>query len=283
MADKKFILNADDFGMSNDFNRAVLYGYGKGLLKSASICANGAAFDNAVNEILPECPELGIGVHLNIIEGKSLTRCDLLTNSEGKFNNGYLSLILKSKNKNFQKQIENEFRAQIEKIKKFTQPDHIDSHVHTHAIPEIFKITVRLAKEYHIPFIRTQHEQFYTVSDSSKHLNLRYPLNILKILLLNSFTKANKKLLEQDILLTNNFLLGVGYTEMMDDKTIEYGLEALPDKDLIAEALIHPCKYLSNIANSHSKEFLITQNKELLNKIFRLGFEVTNYKQLIQR
>ena len=99
MTDRKFILNADDFGMSNDFNRAVLYACERGLLKSASLCANGPAFDNAVNEILPECQSLGVGVHLNIIEGKALTHCHLLTDDNGNFNKGYLSLILKSKNK----------------------------------------------------------------------------------------------------------------------------------------------------------------------------------------
>ncbi len=281
MADKKFILNADDFGMTNDFNRAVLYGYEKGLLKSASICANGEAFDNAVNEILPECPELGTGVHLNIIEGKPLTRCDLLTNSKGEFNQSYLSLIIKSKHKEFKKQIENEFRAQIEKIKKHTRVCHIDSHVHTHAIPEIFKITLKLAKEYEIPYIRTQHEHFYMVADTAKNLNLKYPANIIKILLLNHFTRINKKLLNNSVIRTNDYLLGVGYTGMMDDLTIEKGLEALPDENLTAEALIHPCKYLSNVKNHHYKEFLITQNKELENKIFRLGFEITNYKKLI--
>ena len=280
MDEKKFILNADDFGMTNDFNRAVLYAYGRGLLKSASLCANGSAFDNAVNEILPECSALGIGVHLNIMEGHALTKCHLLTDDSGIFNQGYLSLMFKAKKKDVQKQIENEFRAQIEKIISITKPDHIDSHVHTHAIPEIFKIVVKLAKEYNIPYIRTQHEAFYTVPKLSKHLNFKYPANILKILLLNHFTQINKKLLENTGLKTNDYLLGVGYTGMMDDMTVEYGLEALPDENCIAEALIHPCKYNSNIKDSHYNEFLITQNKELENKIYRLGFEITNYKQL---
>ena len=48
MNKKQFILNADDFGMSHDFNRAVLDGYNYGFLTSASICANGTAFDSAV-------------------------------------------------------------------------------------------------------------------------------------------------------------------------------------------------------------------------------------------
>ena len=56
---KKFILNADDFGMSRANNRAVLEGYFEGILKSASLVANGKAFDEAVNSIIPQCPDLG--------------------------------------------------------------------------------------------------------------------------------------------------------------------------------------------------------------------------------
>ena len=84
----KIIVNADDFGLSNENNQAILEGYNNGFLTSASICANGKAFNAAVNEIIPECPNLGIGVHLNIIEGKSLTKSPMLTNSKGRFNNG---------------------------------------------------------------------------------------------------------------------------------------------------------------------------------------------------
>ena len=280
MFDKEFILNADDFGMSKDFNRAVLYGYNNGFLKSTSICANGEAFENAINEVLPECPDLGLGVHLNIIEGKSLTNCDMLTDRNGQFNNGYISLILKSNNKEFLKQTEKEFRAQIEKVLKFAKPDHIDSHVHTHAIPNLFKIAVRLAKEYEIPFIRTQHEEMYFIPDVLKHLNIKYPPNILKIFLLNYFTKLNLKTLENTGIKTNKYLLGVGYTGLMDDMTIEYGLSALPEENLISEALIHPCKYNNNRKNQHLTEFLITQNKTLEDKIHRLGFEITNYKNI---
>ena len=52
---KKFILNADDFGMSQAFNKAVLEGNVNGILTSASICANGEAFEQAINETIPQC------------------------------------------------------------------------------------------------------------------------------------------------------------------------------------------------------------------------------------
>ena len=89
---KKFILNADDFGMSGAFNKAVLEGYNFGILKSASLCANGEAFDEAVNDIIPKCENLSVGVHLNIIEGKSLTRPTMLTDEKGNFNNFFFYL-----------------------------------------------------------------------------------------------------------------------------------------------------------------------------------------------
>ncbi len=279
MITKKFVLNADDFGLTQHHNRAVLEGYVNGFLTSASLCANTDGFESAVHDILPDCPNLGIGVHLNIMEGKALTDCPLLTDSEGNFNIGYGALILKQNNKYLLGQIEQEFRAQIEKIIQNVKPDHIDSHVHTHAIPEIFKITCKLAKEYNIKFVRTQYEEFYFIPKLIKHLNFKYPINLIKIALLQYYTKINRKTLDEYGLRTNDFIIGVGYTGMMDSDAIKYGLEAI-DEECITEALIHPCKYNNATKDSHTKEFAITQNKNLQDNIIRMGYDITNYKNL---
>ena len=274
---RKFILNADDFGMSKAYNKAVFEAYNFGMLKSASLCANGEAFDEAINEIIPKCQNLSTGVHLNIIEGKSLTNAPLLTDENENFNNGYISMIIKSFNKDFMQEVEAEFRAQIEKIQKKTKIDHIDSHVHTHAIPNIFKLTVKLAKEYGVPYVRTQFEKPYFVPDKQKYFNLKYPVNILKIILLNSFTVINKIYLCNKELRTNDYLIGVGYTGMMDEMTVEYGLKALNSDDFVAEALIHPCDYDESVQDSHYTEFLITQNEGLKNKISEMDIELISH------
>ena len=275
---KKFILNADDFGMSEAFNTAVLEGYNFGILKSTSICTNGEAFENAVSEIIPKCPNLSLGVHLNIIEGKSLcSGLNLLTDNFNEFNNGYLSLILKSFNKKFMEQVECEFRKQIEKALNFgLKIDHIDSHVHTHAIPNLFKLTCKLAKEYNIPQVRTQFEHFYITPQKDLH-NKNYFVNLIKIMLLNSFTLINRFTLKKYNLETNEYLIGVGYTGMMNDKTLYYGLKSIK-KDTVVEALIHPCKYEnSDKKDSHTTEFELTQNGQLKEKIKELNYEITNY------
>ena len=163
---KKFVLNADDLAKSEFHNNAVLEGFKKGFLKSASIMANMPSFEDAIYRIIQPNPKLGVGIHLNLIEGKALnpslkTLCD----NNGNFKNGYFDILLKSKNKNFLKEVEIEFKSQIELAQKYIQLTHIDSHVHIHSIPAIFEITAKLANEYNIKQIRTQAEIPYFISN----------------------------------------------------------------------------------------------------------------------
>ena len=278
---KKFILNADDFGMSTAYNRAILEGYEYGILKSASLTANGEAFEEACTKVIPSCPNLGVGIHLNIIEGKSLCAdLDQLTDDEGNFNNSFGELLLKSlnqKNTAFIEQIEKEFRAQIEQVINRTQVTHIDSHVHTHSIPKIFELTAKLAKEYGIKQIRTQFEKPYLMPDVSRIINRKYPINLIKVALLEFFTLINEKTVLKYGLTTNDYLLGVSFTSMMNSLAISYGLMAIKYDKVVAEALIHPCRYEDGTIDNHFEEFQITRNKKLKEKIEQLGFEITNY------
>ena len=136
-----------------------------------------------------------------------------------------------------------------------------------------------MAKEYGIKQVRTQYEQFYFTPVLSKHINLKYPPNLLKIALLNSFSIKNKKTIQQYNLQTNDYIIGVGYTGLMDEKTVYSGLENLPDKDMVVEALIHPHFYpFPEKNNQRYREYLITQNIDLSDNIKRLGFSISNYR-----
>lgn len=281
MTGKRFILNADDFGMSKAFNRAVLEAYSEGLLKSASLTPNGLAFDDAVNAIIPKCSGLGVGIHLNIIEGKSLCEdASTLTDSDGNFCNSYGQLLLKSynpKEKDFLSDVEREFRLQIEKVLAVTSPTHIDSHVHTHSIPKIFELVCRLANEYGIKQIRTQFERPYIIPDLHKHLTFKYPINLIKVALLDTFTFFNETTALKWGLKTNDYLIGVAYTSMMDALAVSYGVMAANRDNITIETLIHPCRYDDGTIDNHFTEFMITKNKKLKEKIENMGFEITNY------
>ena len=278
---KKFILNADDFGLSKDLNRAVLEGYQAGLLKSASLVANGEAFDEAIEIIKNQCQELGVGIHLNVLEGKSLcSDLTTLTDSDNKFNNSFLQLFIKAyntKEKDFYTQLEREFRRQIETILSRTAVSHIDSHSHIHSIPKIFDMVCRLAKEYGIKQVRTHFEKPYIIPDFNKHLTWRYPKNILKTLMLGFFTIFNEATIHNYELETNDYIVGLIYSTMMEAIAISYGIKAIKYDNITVEGIIHPCRYEDGTINSHFDEFLLTKNKKLKDKIEQLGFEITNY------
>ena len=201
MNHKRFILNANDFGMSKAFNRAVLEGYESGLLRSVSLVANGNAFDDATNRVIPYCPELGIGIHLNITEGKSITSgLNLLTNETGVFNNSWLKILFKTLNDKdnlFIEQVEKEFRAQIEKIQKKSYITHLDSHNYIHALPKIFELVCKLANEFGIEYVKTPYEKPYIVPDVFIHLNLKYFINLTKLVLLDLLTLINENKIEK--------------------------------------------------------------------------------------
>lgn len=278
---KRFILNADDFGVSQAANRAVEEAYGYGLLKSVSITANGAAFDEAIDVVLPKCEGLGVGIHLNLTDGKSLcSDVNLLTGSDAKFNNSYLKLFIKTynpKDTEFLQQIEREFRRQIEKVLAKTKVTHIDSHAHIHSIPRIFDIVCRLAKEYKIPQIRTHFEKFYFVPDLGRHLSQKYYLNLLKKFVLNLMTVVNAHLLEKYELRTNDYIIGTSYARSMDAPAIMYGIKAISGKNVTVEAYIHPHRYEEGTVDNYFDEYLITRNHKLTDRIRNLGYDITNY------
>jgi len=278
---KKFILNADDFGMSNAVNRAVQEAYEYDFLKSVSLVPNGAAFDEAVDTILPKCPNLGVGIHLNISDGISLcSDVDLLTDSKMNFTNNYLELLIKSYNpklKDFLPQVEREFRRQIEKVLSKTKAFHIDSHLHIHSIPPIFDLVCRLAKEYNIPEVRTHFEKFYFVPEPVRHLKKDYYINILRKLLFNLFTVFNENTVNKYRLKTNDYILGIGYASSLDAMAIAYGIDVLKYNNMTVEAVLRPCRYDEGLIDNYFNEYMITRNSKLKDKILNSGYDITNY------
>lgn len=276
-----FILNADDLGKTKSYNKAVLEAYDAGLLKSASIVANGDAFDEAVEIVLPKCPALSVGIHLNITDGYSLcTDVYELTNPQGIFNNNFYKIWLRSRNKKdelFYEQLEREFRRQIETVLSKTKVSHIDSDDNIHAIPPLFDMVCRLAAEYRIPAIRTHRETFYFVPDICAHFNKQYFKNLFTTFILNIFTRKNEATAYKYRLKTNDFIIGNLYKGMNDSLTVSYGISAIKYDNVTVEAFIHPCRYEEGTIDGNFKEFMLAKNPKLKNKIEKLGFEITNY------
>ena len=88
----RLIINADDFGLTEGINDAIIEGHRRGIVTSTTLMANGPAFDNAAERGKSE-RALGIGIHLNLSEGTPLSdpsQLQSLINEKGVF---YLSPV----------------------------------------------------------------------------------------------------------------------------------------------------------------------------------------------
>ncbi|MHC4456959.1 MAG: carbohydrate deacetylase [Planctomycetota bacterium] len=156
--EKRIIINADDFGLCEGVNKAIEKAHKQGVLTSATIMTNMPAADQAV-KIAKQLPALGVGVHLNLLEGPSIAKnnsVDCLLDGNGRFNCSppKLSLFSIAKHK-FRNAIRAELAAQIQwLIDKGLEPTHLDSHKHIHSFPAIFPIVCELARRFHIPAVR---------------------------------------------------------------------------------------------------------------------------------
>ena len=272
---KKIIFNGDDFGNSIALNQGIRKGAITKVLNSTSLMATGSAFDDAVFNVLPEIQYINLGVHLNIIEGQSLTHPKHLCDQNGKFNKNFIEIRKLSQNSIVMREIEKEFRAQIEKVMLYANPVHLDSHVHTHAIPPIFELTCQLAQEYGIKRVRTQYEIPYFIFNS-RLLTPGYYINLIKRNILNNYSTTNRPLIDRYGLTTNDYFVGVTYTGFMDENTVWYGLMAISSNDCTAEVLIHPHYYRPDekiLSVNNYEEYMITQSKTIKSKIAQSGWE----------
>ena len=158
LMDRRIIINADDFGLCDGVNEAVARAHTDGVLTSSTIMVNMPAAEKAV-KIAKKLPSLGVGVHLNLTEGRPISnnRCiSCLLDSDGKFNYSPFKISLLSlAGHKIREAIRTELAAQIQwVIDHDIKPTHLDSHNHIHSFPALFSIVCQSARNFQIPAVR---------------------------------------------------------------------------------------------------------------------------------
>jgi hopanoid biosynthesis associated protein HpnK len=231
----KLIVNADDFGINDNVNVSILESFKNGILRSASLLANGEAFESAV-QIIKSNPKLDIGVHLTLTDGKPVLdspKLVSLVNERGKFHNHAIDLseryFLSQLSFN---EIKKEFTAQIEKIlDNGINISHIDSHQHVHILPQIFSITSELANHYKIEYVRLPKEYFHMYM----FFNPKFFLRICQMVAVNYMCSKVKKYK----ISTTDYFLGFYFGGRLNKKNLLLIINSLPP-DGVCELMCHP-------------------------------------------
>ncbi len=144
------IINADDFGFTSGVNRAIVEAYGRGVVTSSTLMANGPAFSDAVR-LARTIPQLSVGCHVVLMDGQPLLDPKAVSSlldpdtGGGRFRDGIGGFAVRALAGRFDpREIEAEATAQIRKLQAAGIPvSHLDTHKHTHLFPGVLRPLLR--------------------------------------------------------------------------------------------------------------------------------------------
>lgn len=255
-----FDIHADDYGLTMNVSKDILYGINHNMLNSMSIMPNMKCFEEAKEyyvQNLKEGISPKLSVHLNIMEGYSCSNKEEvgdLVDEKGLFKVSWFDLVKSNynplKRNTIKKQLKIEIKNQIKKVDNAYRllekgKLRIDSHQHTHMIPIVMESLIEVIEEekYSVEYIRLSEEPWWIYLYNIKFLFTYSPINILKVTILNFFAITDKKKLK-NIGLEPMILAGVFLSGRMDYMRLQKLIPTLVKysikKCVLLEVLIHP-------------------------------------------
>jgi predicted glycoside hydrolase/deacetylase ChbG (UPF0249 family) len=158
------VLNADDFGVSEETVRATVECFEAGALTSATIMP-GMPATAAALEYARSRPDLGFGVHLLLSgDGEERPTADGvrgLTRPDGAFLGKRDARVRALTGRFPAEELDRELAAQIELVLEAgVEPTHVDSHRHLHKIPSVRRALERVLPRYGITRVRNVQNVF---------------------------------------------------------------------------------------------------------------------------
>jgi hopanoid biosynthesis associated protein HpnK len=291
---KSLIVNADDLGWTEGVNRGILEAFQHGIVTSASLLANGAAFGGGV-EAARSAPGLGVGVHLNLSDGPPLANpqtVPTLLNKRGEFAGGPERLLLRCARRGLLlAEVETEWDAQIRKVRDAgIAPTHLDGHKHAHMLPGLFEIALKLAKRHGIGAIRVSLEasslRAALASGAKQNTGVVLKQGVqargLKLLARGARAQAGRAGIS-----TADYFCGIAQTGELTREGVDQFLKSLPAGT--TELMCHPGyadaalqKTPTRLQLSRETELQILTDTGIRNLVASLGIRLIDYAFVAQ-
>ena len=172
----RILTHADDCGLTEGMTRAILDCARTGALLGASVMAGGECVDKAIcgleRAISGPRNIPAVGVHLNILEGRSLLppeRLPRLVSPEGIFRHSLGSLCralaspFSRSRQSLLDEIAEECSAQTARIQAAVSAPslYLDGHLHVHILPALRPVLFSLLERFPIDYVRVPAEPRY--------------------------------------------------------------------------------------------------------------------------
>lgn len=153
------IVNADDYGLTEQVSRGILRGHREGIITSTSVLTLAAGFSTSAKWLIEE-ERLGVGVHLAAVGEDppilSAREVPTLVDRRGRLaTNWRVFLARAAAGRIDPADLAREFRAQLAAVRDLDiAVTHLDSHQHLHLWPLVREVVLDLAVEDGIQGIR---------------------------------------------------------------------------------------------------------------------------------
>jgi predicted glycoside hydrolase/deacetylase ChbG (UPF0249 family) len=152
------VVNADDYGLHTAVNEGILRGHRDGIVTSTSVSPCGAAYDEGA-QALRRVPTLDVGVHLTLVDERPLCPPEViptLIEAGGLMRSSYAAFAKDWFTGRIRRvDVRRELEAQILRaMADGFRLSHLDSHQHVHCLPGLWDLTMDLARQHAVPFVR---------------------------------------------------------------------------------------------------------------------------------
>jgi chitin disaccharide deacetylase len=263
-----------------------------GILTSATIMANGDAFEDAI-EIARATPGLGIGCHLSAVGGRPVAPArdeDSLLDGDGMLPATLTQLMIKlARGQVRSADIEREFRAQVERVVAAgITPTHLDSHKHSHSHPHVMRALARVAREFRIGSVRNPFESVFAPVQAGATARAKrgvyfkqYAMSAAIAVRASSF----KRLAREYGLRAPDFFFGVRLTGLLDSEAIRSLIKSM--RQGTTELMCHPAVYDLELERARTRlkrerehELEALTDPSLRRLIDEQGIKLISYREL---
>ena len=249
----KIEYHADDYGLFPTQSHRILDCHRNGNLNGISVMPNSPHLSECMSDMYQFSDEVAVTVHLNIIEGQSLTHVPLLTDEKGNLNCSFGALLLRSclpGRDKYRQQLKQELLAQIRAVRNYFPegtPVRLDGHAHYHMIPVVFDAMMDVIREEGLPvsYIRIPREHLGIYLPCLHKLRDFSTINLVKVLILNLLSlRAERKYADALKNVERRLFLGVFLSGRMYYENVIHFLsravELARRKGMDLEILGHP-------------------------------------------
>ncbi len=239
---KELIINADDFGYTRGVNEGIIRAHREGILTSATLMANGAAFDDAVQSAKAN-PKLGVGCHLVLTGGNAVAPKDQipsLADPDGRLPESLSALVARlSVGSVRTEDIQTELRAQVEKIQRAgIELTHLDTHKHTHVHPRVMAAIGQVACDFRIARVRNPIEHLRDSWRTARSEKSGFVVNLAASCAVSSVGSWFHSIARKYGLRSPDHFLGLAITGRISASALCRLLDTLPDGR--TEIMTHP-------------------------------------------